>query len=83
MTPTLVNSGEAEWLSISAAEGGVLLHTSMGDAPLAAELPWLQRTAMGPIAFTMGQSSITVTGRMRISDFGDFGEVLRLKLTVE
>lgn len=83
MTPTLVNTAEAQWLPASSSKGGVLLHTSVGDSPLPAALPWLQRTAMGPIPFTMGQSVLNVTGRMRIQGTGDFGEVLRLALSVD
>jgi uncharacterized protein (TIGR03437 family) len=72
ITPTLVNSGEAQWLA------GVTLHTSAGDVALAASLAPLQRTTMGPLDFTMGQSATTLTGRMKIAGAGDFGEVLKL-----
>jgi len=74
VTPTLVNTGEAQWLP------GVILHTNIGDLPLAASLPSLQRAAIGPFSFTMGQSTLVLSGRMRIVGGGDFGEVLNLTL---
>ncbi len=39
VTPTLVNTGEAQWLLASAASGGVTLRTSAGNVPLAGSLP--------------------------------------------
>ena len=83
VTPTIVNTGEAQWLAGSAASRGVILHTNIGDLPLQAPLPSLQRTAMGTLAFTMGQSSTALSGRMKIVGVGDFGEVLNLVLLVE
>lgn len=83
VTPTLVNTGEAQWLPGSAANGGVTLHTSAGDVPLAASLPSLQRTAMGPLTVTMGQSATALTGRLRIAGAGEFGEVLNLTLSLD
>ncbi len=80
-TPTLVNTGEASWLPASASAGGVILHTSLGDVPLSLSVPSLQRTAMGPLAVTMGQAAINLTGRLRIASSADFGEVLNLTLT--
>lgn len=82
-TPTLVNTGEAQWLAGSASSGGVILHTSVGDLPLSASLPPLQRTAIGPFSFTMGQSALVLSGRMRIPGVGDFGEALNLTLAVD
>ena len=38
VTPTLVNTGEAQWLPGSAPSRGVILHTSAGDLPLPASL---------------------------------------------
>ena len=81
ITPTLVNTGEAKWLAASAASGGVTLHTSAGDIPLAAALPSLQRTAMGPLTITMPASGMIVTGRMQIAGVGPFGEAFTLQLT--
>ena len=83
VTPTLVNTGEAQWFPASAAIGGVTLHTSAGDVPLAASLAPLQRTAMGPLTVTMGQSATTLTGRLRIAGTGEFGEVLNLTLSLD
>jgi hypothetical protein len=83
VTPILVNTGEAQWLAASAPGGGVTLHTSAGDVPLAASLPPLQRTAMGPLTITLGQSATTLTGRLRIAGVGDFGEVLNLTLAID
>jgi len=83
MTPTLVNTGEAQWLAGSAAIGGVILHTNMGDLPLPEPLPSLQRTAMGTLTVTMGQTGIALSGRMKIGGTGDFGEVLNLILAVD
>ena len=37
-TPTLVNTGQAQWLPGSAPGRGVILHTNAGDLPLAASL---------------------------------------------
>src|ERR1035437_8785941 len=56
VTPTLVNTGEAQWLPGSAPSRGVILHTNAGDLQLTASLPPLQRTALGPLTVTMGQS---------------------------
>jgi hypothetical protein len=83
VTPTLVNTGEAQWLPASAANGGVTLYTSAGDVPLAASLAPLQRTAMGPLTVTMGQSATALTGRLRIAGTGEFGEVLNLTLSLD
>ena len=83
ITPTLVNTGEAQWLPSAASKGGVLLHTNLGDLPLAASVPSLQRIAVGPLAFTMGQSAVNLTGRMRIQGLGDFGEVLNVALMLD
>ena len=83
VTPTLVNTGEAQWLPAFAANGGVTLHTSAGDVPLAAPLPPLQRTAMGPLTVTMGQNASALTGRLRIAGAGEFGEVLNLTLSLD
>ncbi len=80
VTPTLVNTGEARWLPASASKGGVTLHTNLGDAPLSAAVPSQQRTAMGPVAVTMGQVSMSMTGRLRTQGSADFGEVLNLSL---
>ena len=66
VTPTLVNTGEAQWLPGSAPSRGVILHTSAGDLPLPASLPPLQRTAMGPLTVTMGQSALVLSGRLKI-----------------
>ncbi len=80
--PTLVNTGEAQWLAASASRG-VILHTNVGDVPLQAQLPSLQRNAMGSLAFTVGQSSTVLSGRMKIVGVGDFGEVLNQALAVD
>ena len=82
-TPTLVNTGQAQWLPGSAPGRGVILHTNAGDLALAASLAPLQRTAMGPLTFTMGQSGLVLTGRLKILGAGDFGEVLNLMLEVD
>ena len=81
--PTLVNTGEAQWLPGSAPSGGVVLHTSAGDLSLPATLPSLQRTTIGQLRFTMGQSATALTGRLKIPGVGDFGEVLNLTLVVD
>ena len=83
LTPTLVNTGAAQWLPASAAKGGVTLQTNAGNIGLGAALPSLARTAMGPLAITMGQSTMTWTGRMQIAGVGSFGETLNLMLTVD
>src|ERR1019366_1790482 len=83
VTPTLVNTGEAQWLPVTAPSRGVILHTNAGDVPLMASLPSLQRAAMGPLTVTMGQSAGALTGRLKILGAGDFGEVLNLALTVD
>jgi uncharacterized protein (TIGR03437 family) len=83
LTPTLVNTGEAQWLPASAASRGVTLHTSAGDVPLATELGSLQRTAMGPLAITMGQSASALTGQLKVLGVGNFGEILNLTLAVD
>jgi uncharacterized protein (TIGR03437 family) len=83
VTPTLVNTGEAQWLPGSAPGRGVILHTNAGDVLLMASLPSLQRTAMGPLTVTMGQSAIALTGRLKVLGVGDFGEVLNLALAVD
>ncbi len=83
ISPTLVNTGEAQWLPASASKGGVLLHTSAGDALLTTSVPALQRSILGPLAIAMGQGTINLTGRMTAQGIGDFGEVLRLVLTVD
>ncbi|HEV2446431.1 MAG TPA: hypothetical protein VGS58_10935, partial [Candidatus Sulfopaludibacter sp.] len=71
-TAVVVNTGEAQWLPASAASGGVVLHTSAGDAALAAALGPLQRTTVGPLTVTAGAA---LTGRLRVAGTGDFGEV--------
>ena len=83
VTPTLVNTGEAQWLPGTAPGRGVILHTNAGDVPLMASLPSLQRTAMGPLTVTMGQSATALTGRLKVLGVGDFGEVLNLALAVD
>ena len=83
VTPTLVNTGQAQWLAGSAPSRGVLLHTTAGDLPLPASLPPLQRTAIGPLSVTMGQGALTLGGRLKISGAGDFGELLNLMLVVD
>ncbi|MBZ5623673.1 MAG: choice-of-anchor D domain-containing protein, partial [Acidobacteriia bacterium] len=83
VTPALVNTGEAQWLPGSAPSRGVVLHTNMGDLPLSASLPSLQRTAMGTLTVTMGQSAMALSGRLKIAGAGDFGEVLNLTLVVD
>jgi uncharacterized protein (TIGR03437 family) len=80
IAPTLVNTGEAQWLPASASRG-VVLRTSAGEVPLPASLPSLERTTMGPLAVTMGSSTLALTGRLRVSGVGDFGEVVNLTLT--
>ena len=80
ITPTLVNTGEAQWLASAQTMGGVILHTSVGDVPLMDSVPSLQRIAVGPVGFTMGQNTISLTGRLSIQGVGDFGEVLNLTL---
>jgi uncharacterized protein (TIGR03437 family) len=83
ITPTLVNTGEARWLAAPAASRGVTLHTNLGDAPLGTAVTALQRTAMGPLTVTMGQSAVVLTGRLKVAGVGDFGEVLNLTLTAD
>jgi len=83
VTPTLVNTGAAQWLPASVANGGVTLQTSAGDVPLAAPLPPLQRTTIGPLTVTMGQSTNILTGRLRIAGAGEFGELLNLTLSLD
>jgi uncharacterized protein (TIGR03437 family) len=83
LTPTLVNTGEAQWLPALAAKGGVTLQTNAGNIALGAPLASLERTAMGPLAIAMGQSTMTWTGRMQIAGVGSFGETLNLMLTVD
>jgi uncharacterized protein (TIGR03437 family) len=83
ITANMVNTGEAEWLPGSAAGGGVVLHTSAGDVPLASALPPLQRVALAPLAVTMGQGPLNLTARMRAGASQSFGEVLRLTLSVD
>jgi uncharacterized protein (TIGR03437 family) len=83
ITATMVNTGEAQWLPASAPKGGVVLHTTLGDVPLASALTPLQRVALAPLAVTMGQSAINLTGRMRAGASENFGEVLRLTLAVD
>ena len=83
MTPTLVNTGEAQWLPGSAPSRGVILHTSAGDLPLAASLAPLQRTAIGPLTVTMGRSAMALSGTPENRGAGDFGEVLNLTLVVD
>jgi uncharacterized protein (TIGR03437 family) len=82
ITATLVNTGEAQWLP-AASSKGVLLHTSLGDVPFTTSVPSLQRTTAAALRVTMGQSTINLTGRMRIQGVGDFGEVLNLTLAVD
>ena len=81
--PTLVNTGEAQWLPGSAPSRGVVLRTSAGDLSLPAILPALQRTTIGPLGFTIGQNATALTGRLKIAGAGDFGEVLNLTLVVD
>ncbi len=83
ITATMVNTGEAQWLPASAAKGGVLLNTTLGDVPLNSALPPLQQVTLAPLAVTMGQSAIRLTGRMRAGAGENFGEVLRLTLAVD
>jgi uncharacterized protein (TIGR03437 family) len=80
MTPTLVNTGGAAWLTASAPKGGVTLQTNAGNVALPAALPSLQRIPLGPIAVNVGQSGTTWTGRMQIAGVGAFGETLTLTL---
>ena len=80
--PTLVNTGEAAWLSTEQANGGVILHTNVGDVALTAGVPSLQRTATGPLRVNVGHSVIKLTGRLSVQNVGDFGEVLDLTLAV-
>jgi uncharacterized protein (TIGR03437 family) len=83
VTPTLVNTGEAQWLPASAPSRGVILHTSAGDLPLTASLPPLQRISTAPLTVAMGQGSLVLSGRLRISGVGDFGETLNLTLAAD
>jgi len=83
VTPTLVNTGEALWLAGPAPSRAVILHTNIGDLPLPAPLPPLQRTAMGTLTVTLGQSAMALSGRLKIAGAGDFGEVLNLMLVVD
>jgi uncharacterized protein (TIGR03437 family) len=83
VTPTLVNTGEARWLPGSAPGRGVMLHTNAGDIALAASLAPLERTAMGRLTVTMGQSAVALNGRLKIQGVGDFGEALNLTLAVD
>ena len=83
VAPTLVNTSEARWLPTSAPKAGVILHTNLGDVPLTAPVPGLQRIGMGSLAITMGQNPIRLTGRLRIQGVGDFGEVLNLTLALD
>jgi uncharacterized protein (TIGR03437 family) len=83
LTPTLVNTGEAQWLPGSASKGGVTLQTSAGNLALTAPLPSLQRTPIGTLSVTMGQSPITLTGQSQVLGVGSFGEALNLTLTVD
>ena len=83
LTPTLVNTGEAQWLPGSASKGGVTLQTSAGDLALTAPLPSLQRTPIGTLNVTMGQGPITLTGRSQVLGVGSFGEALNLTLAVD
>jgi uncharacterized protein (TIGR03437 family) len=79
--PTLVNTGEAQWLPATAAAGGVTLHTTSGDIPLTAAVPSLQQIEMGPLTVTVGQSGTTVIGRMTISGAAAFGDTFTLALS--
>ncbi|MEI9970732.1 MAG: choice-of-anchor D domain-containing protein [Ignavibacteriota bacterium] len=83
LNPMMVNTGEARWLAGSASKGSVVLHTNAGDIALASPVSSLQRTAMGPLSVTLGQSAVTLSGRLRVVGVGDFGEVLNLILTVD
>jgi uncharacterized protein (TIGR03437 family) len=83
ITATMVNTGEAQWLPAAASNGGVVLHSSVGDVPLSSALPSLQRVALGTLAVTMGQSTLNLTGRMRAGASASFGEVLRLTFSVD
>lgn len=80
VTLTVVNTGQARWLPAASANGGVSLHTSAGDVPLAAALDSLQRASLAPIEVKLEQSAVVIAGRMRIGRSSDFGEVLRLTL---
>lgn len=80
VTLMLVNTAEAQWLPASAPTGGVSLHTNFGDVPLDVPLPSLQRIAMGPLTVTMGETPVSLTGRLGIQSVGDFGEALNLTL---
>lgn len=83
ISPTLVNTGTAQWLPASSSMGGLVLHTNLGDVPLGASVPSLDRIVMGPLSITMGQSPISLTGRMKVQGVGDLGEVLKLTLAVD
>jgi hypothetical protein len=81
IAPTLVNTGEAQWLPSAHPTGGVILHTNLGDIPLTDSVPSLQRIALGPLTVNMGQSAINLTGRLKVQGVG-VGEVLNVMLTV-
>ena len=83
LTPSLVNTGEAQWLPATAPSRGVVLHTSAGDLPLSASVPALQRITLAPLTFTMGQGPTSLTGRLKILGAGDFGEVLNLTFKLD
>ena len=80
VTATLVNTGSATWLPTAQSTGGVVLHTSAGDAAVGGTVGYLQRTGLGPLAVTVGTGNLSVTGRMQIQGGGAFGEVLRVSL---
>jgi hypothetical protein len=83
LTATMVNTGSAAWLPTTLSTGGVVLHTSSGDLPLSSSLRYLQRTGLGPLPVTLGQSNLDITGRLTIQGTGTFGEVLHITLVAQ
>jgi len=81
VTPTLLNTGQAAWMSASQSTRGVLLHTNVGDWPLQDPLATLQHSDLGALAVAVGQSRIEISGRPSIQGIGAFGETLHLELS--
>jgi hypothetical protein len=78
LTPSLVNTGSADWLPATQSRG-VVLHTNLGDLSLPQGVPYLQSITLKPLSVAISQT-ITITGRLQVQGLGPFGERLQLTL---
>lgn len=73
VTVSLVNTGEAAWVSTA-------LRTNSGQTSIRERVPRYGTTTAGPLRVRVSRAAVELTGRVEATGHGSFGEALRLSL---